>query len=295
MKPLETGPAEIVARNLEHPPSGPVRLVGEGIDHVVYSVGEQLLVRQGKPHRARARDQTMREAVLLTLMRKISPLPVPRLAFVDTVRDSLGYHRLPGVPALEIPAPDREGWAVSLGHALGTLLNALHTTDPDTVSAVVDTDSTPIDAWLDEARRNYRAVCAVVPPGRQDAAEAFLSTAPPAPAPRLVFSHNDLGIEHVLVNPRDGGIVGIIDWTDAAITDPAADFGRLLRDLGPNALDRALASYSGASHDPVLMDRIWFFARCTALEDLAYGLEHHRLTYVSNSLGSLGHLFPITL
>jgi aminoglycoside phosphotransferase (APT) family kinase protein len=42
-----------------------------------------------------------------------------------------------------------------------------------------------------------------------------------------VFSHNDLGIEHVLIDPGTWTVTGIIDWSDAAIVDPAIDFGLL--------------------------------------------------------------------
>ena len=48
----------------------------------------------------------------------------------------------------------------------------------------------------------------------------------------LPLAHNDLGAEHVLVDPATLAVTGIIDWSDAARADPAAEVGRLLRDLG---------------------------------------------------------------
>jgi aminoglycoside phosphotransferase (APT) family kinase protein len=38
----------------------------------------------------------------------------------------------------------------------------------------------------------------------------------------LVLSHNDLGIEHVLVDPATLEVTGVVDWSDAAIVDPGA-------------------------------------------------------------------------
>src|SRR5438876_1167930 len=80
-------------------------------------------------------------------------------------------------------------------------------------------------------------------PVRRGAIGAFLA-APPPPGPgALVFSHNDLGIEHVLADPRTWAVTGVLDWGDAAITDPAYDIGLLYRDLGPAALDAVIGTY----------------------------------------------------
>jgi 2-haloacid dehalogenase len=73
--------------------------------------------------------------------------------------------------------------------------------------------------------------------------EAFLTAPPPHRSGTLVFCHNDLGIEHILIAPATGTITGVIDWGDAALADPARDFGLLYRDLGPAALATALTAY----------------------------------------------------
>ncbi|MBE2320793.1 phosphotransferase [Solirubrobacter sp. CPCC 204708] len=89
----------------------------------------------------------------------------------------------------------------------------------------------------------------------------------PAPATRLTFIHGDLGAEHVFA---DGDrITGIIDWGDAAIGDPAIDLGRLMRDFGTPGDERAR-----------------FYAICTALEDLDYGVP----LYVENARAALAAL-----
>ena len=90
----------------------------------------------------------------------------------------------------------------------------------------------------------------------------------------------------------DGRAV-IIDWSDAAVTDPALDLGLLLRDLGPRAFatvttDRAGVEAGGA--DPGLTARAWFHARVRALEDLAHGLAA-RDAYLRNALRATTWLF----
>jgi aminoglycoside phosphotransferase (APT) family kinase protein len=123
--------------------------------------------------------------------------------------------------------------------------------------------------------------------------EEFLDAAPPRDAYVPVFSHNDLGIEHVLVDPVAWTVSGIIDWSDAAIVDPAYDFGLLYRDLGPGALDAVLRGYRTELNDvAALRQRAGFYARCSAFEDLAYGLEAERDRYVHKSIAAMAWLFP---
>jgi len=105
-----------------------------------------------------------------------------------------------------------------------------------------------------------------------------------------VLAHADLGAEHVL--EHDGSLTGVIDWSDAALTDPALDFARLYRDFGPQFLTTALNAYGGLPDPSEAMTRITFFARCAALEDLAFGNEHQRPEYAQSAEVSIQWLFP---
>jgi aminoglycoside phosphotransferase (APT) family kinase protein len=102
-----------------------------------------------------------------------------------------------------------------------------------------------------------------------------------------VLAHADLGAEHIL--EHGGAVTGVIDWTDAAVTDPALDFARLYRDFGPDFLAEVLGAYGGGAPE---RERITFFARCAALEDLAYGRESGRAEYARTAERSLAWLFP---
>ena len=109
---------------------------------------------------------------------------------------------------------------------------------------------------------------------------------PPPTSTERVLAHADLGAEHLLAT--DGRLTGVIDWSDAAVTDPALDFARLYRDFGPTFLDATLAAYGRDS--PAFRRRITFFARCAALEDLAY--DHP--DYTRAATRSLDWLFSTT-
>ena len=104
-----------------------------------------------------------------------------------------------------------------------------------------------------------------------------------------MLAHADLGAEHIL--EHRGRLTGVIDWSDAAVTDPALDFARLYRDFGPAFLNAALAAYRGRSPE-LLLPRIEFFARCAALEDIAYGRASGRPEYSRSAERSVSWLFP---
>jgi aminoglycoside phosphotransferase (APT) family kinase protein len=213
-----------------------VRELGHGLDHTAFLAGD-LVIRVGNE------DTAEREARLLAAVADAVAVPVPRVRFADA--GILAYPLLPGRPLLGRPAPG------GLAELLGQFLRRLHALDVDFVP------HEPADPgeWLDDLDG---------PPSLVRVLHATV----PAPAARSVLVHADLGAEHLL---ESGGVLtGVIDWTDAAVTDPALDFARLYRDFGPDFLTLVGQAYG----DPPPHDRILFFARCAALEDLAYGGAH---------------------
>jgi aminoglycoside phosphotransferase (APT) family kinase protein len=157
---------------------------------------------------------------------------------------------------------------------------------------LVDQDSQPLDQCRCEAADLYREVADTVPVAHRRPVETFLAAPPPDDGYTPVFSHNDLGIEHVLVDPATGAVTGIIDWSDAALTDPAYDVGLLHRDLGPAAAAAVMRSLHTPADSAALAERAIFYASCSVLEDLAYGIETGQEKYIGNSLAALDWLFP---
>lgn len=267
--------------------AGTVRLLGAGLDHAAYDVDGELVVRLV----ARGDDaaQVIREARLLTAVAAVVPLPVPVPVIADPAEGCLVYARLPGRPVLRL-LPGAVTHAGELGTALGAFAAALHAQPASRVAGLVDVDDTAPAAWLREADEVYAGIRGDVPAEHRPAVEAFLATAPPPPGETRVLAHNDLGAEHVLVDPATWQVTGIIDWTDAALTDPARDLALPYRDLGPAALTAALAAY-GRPQPDALRDRAVLYARCGALEDLAYGLQTGQAAYIGKTLASLDWLF----
>ncbi|GHJ42985.1 hypothetical protein Cs7R123_03270 [Catellatospora sp. TT07R-123] len=284
---------DLVAARLPGRRVGAVRLLGQGLDNVAYEVGGELIVRfsrEADPVRRAA--LTEREARVLAAVAALSPLPVPVPAFAVPEQGCLAYPKLPGVPLADMPRRWRETHGAPIAEALGDLLAVLHADPVEPWAELVGVDDQPPAGWLREAAETYRAVAGQVPAVHRRAVEAFLDAAPPRDGHRRVFSHNDLGIEHVLVDPAGRAVTGVIDWSDAAVCDPAYDLGLVYRDLGPAALRAALGRRrDGAGEVAALAVRAVFYARCSVFEDLAYGLHTGRDAYTANSLTSLAWLF----
>lgn len=81
----------------------------------------------------------------------------------------------------------------------------------------------------------------------------------------------------------------MLDWSDAAVTDPALDLARPYRDFGPAFLAELLDVYGPV--DAATGRRIRFFARAGALEDLAYGAGAGRASYAEAARAAIGRLF----
>ena len=258
--------------------------LGRGQDHVAYLTDGNTVVRVASGPDARPRIE--REARLLAFVAELTELPVPRPTAVDPEAGSLSYERLPGVPLIELGEDVRKRAAGPVAGELGGLLRTLHAIDPEQVRDLVEVDNQPLDGWLADAARECEVAAAAIPERHRSAVDQFLAAPPPPRGEELVFSHNDLGIEHVLVDPASLAVTGIIDWSDAAICDPAYDFGLILRDLGEDALAAARAAY-GAE----LGERVRFYARCALLEDLAYGITTGRELYAAKSLDAFDWLF----
>ncbi|MEV4134792.1 phosphotransferase [Dactylosporangium sp. NPDC049742] len=220
--------------------------LGRGLDNTAFLAGGLVL-------RVAEAATVRREAALLDALAGRVSLPVPAVRFADAETGVLAYPLLPGRPLLGRSAP------AALAGPMGWFLRELHAIEPADVLGLVPVEDADPAEWLEDLDG---------PPELLDR----LHTGVPAPAPRRVLAHADLGAEHIL--ERDGTVTGVIDWTDAAVTDPALDFARLYRDFGADFLAAVLDAYGGPT-DPAFGERVVFFARCAALEDIAYGVPEY--------------------
>jgi aminoglycoside phosphotransferase (APT) family kinase protein len=280
----------ITALLARHLPGYEVRSLAElggGLDNIVYEVNRDLVVRFSREadHAVR-RGSIEREVAVLTRVTELSTLPVPELVFADPEAGFLAYTKLPGVPLHEHPVPEPSRLAAPLGR----FLSGLHRAPLEAFEDLVPRDTGPLTAWLSEAEEDYRDIATHLPAPARARVEDFLAHPPPAEPRAVAFCHNDLGAEHVLVAVEASRLTGVIDWTDAAIADPAHDLALIYRDLGPRVFDLTLTHYECDS-DHSERERSLFYARCALLEDIAYGLRSGERVYAEAGLAHLDWTF----
>jgi len=251
---------------------GEARRLGSGYDNEAFLVGD-LVVRVAK---VPDREKVGHEARLLAKVAGISPLPVPEVVFVDHDHGCLAYRKLPGTPLIDVPAVGPS--------VLDQLADFIECTHAAEMAGLANVDNYSPAEWRDESVSTYREIRDHVPVLHKPVVEAFLADPPPVAGPERVFAHNDLGIEHVLVDGTK--ITGIIDWSDAELTDPAHDFATLYRDLGQPIMDRLLWKQPAD-----VRERAVFYARCYALEDMAFALREGQPKYHEKTLRALTWLF----
>ncbi|GAA4990375.1 aminoglycoside phosphotransferase (APT) family kinase protein [Nonomuraea thailandensis] len=275
----------LLARHLPDYRVRSINRLGHGLDNFVYEVNDELLVRRSRVADPEANRQ---EVARLAAVRELSPLPVPEVVFADDETGTIAYRKLPGTPLNQHRNGNLD--PARLAGPLGAFLSAIHGAIPGTMRDLAPLDVYPAPTLLQDAALDYRDVERHVPEAQRPLVERFLQETPPDEPRSLRFCHNDLGAEHVLVDAGTGTITGIIDWTDAAITDPAHDFALIYRDLGPDLLDRTLTHYEFplTSEDRA---RIRFYARCALIEDLAYGLSTGPRHYADAALSHLAWTF----
>ena len=273
----------VIRRALKAPEVAVVPL-GDGGDHWAYQVDGPFIARVRKHQDDRTAAAIEREAALLGILRRIAPIPVPEVVAMEPQAGVIVLRRLPGRSLHERTVPDPMVFAAPLA----AFVASIHALPAASVEHLLDRDDYPLSACLTEAVAQMKRVAAHLTSAQRSRVEAFLSSPSPPESARRTVCHNDLGAEHVLASEDGSVLTGIIDWSDAAIADPARDLGLLLRDFGIGVAEAVLRSMHD---DGTTLTRAVFHARCALLEDLAYGIQASRPEYCAHALARFGETF----
>ncbi|MER7513089.1 macrolide 2'-phosphotransferase [Streptomyces lavendulae] len=264
------------------------------VTHVRAADGTWWILRQ--PRRPEAAGQLAFEGAVLAAVRDRMPVPVPhwRLHTPDLV----AYPRLPGEAAgTEDPGTLVYRWSTDPlahpGHYLEPLARALvavHTTPLDSPGALADrarTDPGTVRTLI--ADRLARAHDELpLPAAGLRRWQAWLDDDRGWPA-RLTLVHGDVHPGHtLLVRPASGppALSGLLDWANADVGDPAADFVDMLYAGGSAVLDRLLDAYRAAGGEVGDGMRAHILARASFLwvHVALRGLDTGRPAWVETAL-----------
>lgn len=236
--------------------SGVRRIPGGWGSHTFWVTGEHILRFARTPSVAAAHR---REARLLPLLAPAVSfaVPVPDL-FLDLGDCAcIGYPPIVGRPLVA-----SDDW-----RSLAGVLRELHSFSVDVAREVLGSDDWRgyyERLWIDVTER----VLPVLEPDlRGVLVREYLGFLGGGWDFAPVLVHRDLAAEHILVDSA-GRVVGLIDFEDAAVGDPAVDFAGLLGVLGWERTSLLLADYGL----PVDVGRLRCYWWLVPVHDLLHGL-----------------------
>ncbi|GAA2346302.1 Mph(A) family macrolide 2'-phosphotransferase [Saccharopolyspora halophila] len=218
------------------------------VGHAVDAAGVRWVLRV--PRRTEVAEQLEVERRLLAYLRTRLRVRLPEWEICSP--ELVAYRRLPGRPlAPEHPETLEYQWwteaPAEFFKVLGEVIAELHRIPAEDVAALGIAASDGLRQELGvELRRAETEL--EVPAARSRLWRAWLDDDRHWPGEHC-FVHADLHPGHTLVD-ESGRLLGVLDWTDAAIDDPAVDFVAVHNAFGEAGLERLLAAYRAAGGLP---------------------------------------------
>jgi aminoglycoside phosphotransferase (APT) family kinase protein len=209
----------------------PLVEVDAGWDYKVLIVDDAWVMRW--PRHQLAIEEIEQEVELLPVLAPLLPVEVPQFEYVSREPWLVAYRLIRGDPLI---AEDPEG--------VRAFLAALHAVDVENLPA-----RRPdwLEMYREQADEFRRVVLPLLDPDERPRGEALLAEVETLTGFRPALTHSDLGPEHLLV--RGERLVGVIDWGDARIGDPAIDYAWLLEEPFPDwDVDDELRRRAGIYH-----------------------------------------------
>jgi aminoglycoside phosphotransferase (APT) family kinase protein len=196
--------------------TAPLIEIDEGWDYKVLILEHKWVLRI--PRHRLAVEEIETEIVLLPALAPALPVEIPRFEQVSREPLFVAYRLIRGEPLRD---QDSDG--------VRAFLDALHSFDVGDLSV-------PRPDWLETYRELAaewrRIVLPLLDVDERSRGEALLAEVETLTGFRPVLTHSDLGPSHLLC--RDDRLVGVIDWGDARVGDPALDYSWLLNGPFPD-------------------------------------------------------------
>jgi aminoglycoside phosphotransferase (APT) family kinase protein len=231
-------------------------VVDDGFDFKVVLVDDRWVVRI--PRREQVLSALEQEMVLLPELEAALPVAVPHFEHISHDPPFVVYPLIQGTPLVDEDPDGVRGF-----------LESLHR---------VQTDTLPPTDWIasytEQCARFEELVFSLLGSEERSRAQALFAEVETLTGFDPCVTHSDLGAEHLLV--REGRLVGVIDWGDARLGDPALDYSWLLH--GP---------FPDWDVDPELRRRARFYHRLAPFFSVHYGVFTKRPAYVEQALATL--------
>ncbi len=247
---------EAVASHIERhfPQLAPARprYLGEGYDTVAFELEGGWVFKFAK--RQERVEPLLKEGRLMTLIAPRLPLPVPAVEFMAEALEGggacIGYRKVGGLGATRVEAaPDLE----ALAPPMAAFMAALQAVPAAEVRELVWPGGREIlpEGGLEQLRACAARIAPRLEPAAAAKAERFARgfAEPDYPALPDVLVHSDLTAVHIQLEPGARAFAGVIDFGDACLGHPMADFPGLLAWFGEDFIRRVLRGCKGGADE----------------------------------------------
>jgi len=265
----------------------------DGMMNDVVIVNDQLIARF--PKDGHAKESLSRESRILELVGARVGMPVPHFEY--QAQDAVIYRVLAGEPLTrETLLRQDEAMQDRLAEQLAIFLSQLHAIPRELVEQH--------DIGMSEAERSLEDWSAMFAEIQRElfpflwahqkswVRQIFTPVLDGQIVLRHqpVLIHGDLGVYHILYNPIQERINGIIDFGTSGLGDPACDFACIIQSLGESFLQR-MAQFSDAI-TPAL-DRARFRAGVLELEWALHGIRNNDASCWLAHIGGARDVMPL--
>jgi aminoglycoside phosphotransferase (APT) family kinase protein len=252
-----TGHRQLIADTLGRTPTTIVE-IDHGYDYEVAVVDDEWVFRF--PRRRGVEEVLEVEIALLPALAQALPVDVP--SFEHVSRDPL-FVAYPLIRGRPLVGEDPEG--------VLAFLDALHAFDP---AGLPVERRDWVEAFTEQCTEFERLVFPMLDEDLRSRGSALFEEVHTLVGFDPVLIHFDLGPEHLLV--RDGRLVGVIDWGDVRVGDPALDYSWLLN-----------VPFADWDVDPDLRRRARFYHRLAPWYEAHYGLFTDRPAHFERGLAGI--------
>ncbi|MEH7384555.1 aminoglycoside phosphotransferase family protein [Bacillus sp. JJ1521] len=249
----------------------------QGWSNRVFVIGDRLIFRF--PRTEKEKTSMKLELRILPKLKKALPVDIPDFIYSSSDSDEIryvGYKMIPGIPLKDIKCLSAAQRTL-MAENLGRFLTALHTfpADSDFPPAELKPEYTKIywENFYEGIKEKIFPVISSMEKAKVESLfEGFIMN-PENFVFKCSLIHGDLDSKHILHDPVNKHLSGIIDFGSMKVGDPAYDFTGIYKSYGKDFFKKVLQSYR-VPMDKAFYDRICnFYVKSIMFETLLYALE----------------------
>jgi aminoglycoside 2''-phosphotransferase len=256
---------------------GTYRYIDEGWDHGVIILDNNLVFRFPLDQEYQALLE--HEIAILEFLRGKVAVRIPRYRYVAPAHAFAGYDIIPGTqlttPVFNNLAPDDYDCLVT---QIADFLSVLHTLDTH-VEPISSTSPSYLPDDQAEVRKSVQKdLLPILNPEDYRIVQEIMTTTDNLLLQTLpaVFIHNDLYGRHMLWDEQAKRL-GVIDFSDRCLGDPAVDFNELY-EFGAQFVHDVYRHYTGPKDDNFL-ERAWKYQRWAGVYMMTDYFDNHKTTF----------------